>query len=163
MPGDLIAVHIVSAVLHAYTVVWLLELGPRRARLRAPARRGRPDRAQRRAVPRERPAGAVTAVTARRERVPGEAGLVLRDGAALLPARGRVDLWLELDEPVTVLRPASEPVHVRRLAIASDEPAELARMLLEPAPRPQPEPAHMLGALPAGFAADALREALQPA
>jgi uncharacterized membrane protein YfcA len=53
--------------------------------------------------------------------VGGEAGLVLRDGAALLPARGRVDVWLELDRPVMVRRPLSDPVAVCRIAPASDE------------------------------------------
>jgi hypothetical protein len=77
---------------------------------------------------------AVAAVEVRRRRVGDEAALV-RDGeAVLLPARHRVDLWLELTEPVTVTRPLGEPVVTRRLAIAADEPERLAAVLLGDAP-----------------------------
>jgi hypothetical protein len=76
------------------------------------------------------PLEAVHAVEARRRRVGDEAALVLDADAVLLPARHRVDLWLDLTAPVTVERPIGEPVVTRRLAIAADEPERLAAALL---------------------------------
>jgi hypothetical protein len=48
----------------------------------------------------------------------------------LLPARNRVDLWLDLSEPVTVGRPFGKPLVTQRLAVASDEPERLVEQLL---------------------------------
>jgi hypothetical protein len=80
------------------------------------------------------PLDAVVEAVVRRRRVGDEAALVVDDGAVLLPARRRVDLWLELAEPVTVARPLGEPVTTRRLAIAADEPERLATALANDAP-----------------------------
>ena len=118
--------------LHAYTLLWLWAymLGPHAY----PHRPGvlRSGALYRVAVP----PGAVLRATPRRERVPGEHGLVERDGCVLLPSRGRVDLWLEFARPVRVQRPLSEPLVTTRLAVAADDPDGLAAALLSP---PQPE------------------------
>jgi hypothetical protein len=166
MPSGWIAAHVISALLHGYMLIWLIGWGlgsrayPHRLRRGTlTARNGPFHRAD---VPLE----AVTCVTARRERVGGEAGLVLRDdGTALVPARGRVDVWLELDRPVTVRRPLSGPVAVRRIALASDDPEALVRLVL--AREDEPEPATRRGRLAAWLGAadagDLLHDALQPA
>ena len=116
--------HVAAAALHAYGMVWLLAwgLGSRvyRHRLAGRALLLR-NRAFYRAVV---PVEAIAAIELRRERT-GERELVLRDGAALLGARGRVDLWLELTTPVPVLRPLGEPVPVTRIAVAVDDPAAM--------------------------------------
>jgi hypothetical protein len=78
------------------------------------------------------PLGAVRSVEARRRRVGERAVLV--DGVVALPARHRVDLWLELAEPVTISRPLAAPVRARRRAIAADEPALLVAALRAPRP-----------------------------
>jgi hypothetical protein len=77
--------------------------------------------------------GAVVSTVRRRERVGASAGgLVERDDAVLLPVRGRVDLWLELAEPVPVHRPFGPVLWTRRLAIASDDPGALQAALAAP-------------------------------
>ena len=53
------------------------------------------------------------------------APFVLEGDTALLPARRRVDLWIDLTEPVTVTRPLGEPVQVRRIGLAADDPVAL--------------------------------------
>ena len=120
----------VFTAVHAYALVWLwgYALGPhafphriggRSAVLRAGA------------LYRARiPLAAVAGATARTVRLAGDGGLVERDGAVLLPARGRVDVWLDLAEPVAVQRPLGDAVFTRRLAIASDAPEDLVERLL---------------------------------
>jgi hypothetical protein len=148
--------------LHAYALVWLWgfflgsrayphRVGPRTAVLRdGPLYRV------------QLPLAAVTGVTARTERLPEGGGLTERDGAVLLGARGRVDVWLELAEPVKVQRPLHEPLTTRRLAVASDDPEALAGRLLSrfPARAPHSEPS--LGLLAALDLAGLGRDALQP-
>ena len=60
--------------------------------------------------------------------------LILGGGAVLLASRRRVDVLLELSEPVRIQRPFQEPIETRTLAVASDDPDGLIRMLLAPAP-----------------------------
>lgn len=119
---------------HAYMLVWLwgFALGPR-----AYPHRVGPRTAVLRAGPMYRvlvPRSAVLTATNRRKRVYGQRGLVAGDEAVLLPVRGRVDVWLELSEPVRVQRPLHEPLHTRRLAIASDDPKGMIELLLALAP-----------------------------
>jgi hypothetical protein len=121
-----IAAWILTA-LHAYALLWLwgFFLGPR-----AYPHRVGTTTAVLRDGPMYRvrlPLSAVTAVTARTERV-GNA-LTERDGAVLLGARGRVDVWLELAEPVKVQRPCHEPLTTNHLAVASDDPDALVEHL----------------------------------
>lgn len=76
--------------------------------------------------------------------------VVQRDEGVLLAARGRVDVWLELTEPVAVQRPMHEPLYTTRLAVASDDPDRLVGLLLghEPAAEPvRRSRARLLGAL----------------
>lgn len=124
----------VLTALHGYMLVWLwgFALGPRAY----PHRIG-PRGAVLRAGPMYRalvPRAAIASATARRERVPGNGGLVQRDDAVLLPVRGRVDVVLELRAPVRVQRPLHEPLVTTRIAIASDDPEALVARLLAPAP-----------------------------
>lgn len=116
--------------LHAYALLWIwgFALGPNAFPHRVGARTavlrcGALYRAQ-------VPLHAIESATARRERVSEAAE---RDGAMLLPARGRVDVWLELSQSVRVQRPMREPVFVTALAVASDDPAALVDRLLRPA------------------------------
>lgn len=120
--------------LHAYMLIWLwgFALGP----CSFPHRVG-PRTAVMRAGPMYRvvvPRSAIVGATASRERVPGQRGLVKRGDVVLLPVRGRVDVWLELSDPVRVQRPLHEPLHTRRLGVASDDPDRLIEQLLAPAP-----------------------------
>jgi hypothetical protein len=148
--------------LHAYALLWLwgFFLGPRAYPHRVGARtavlRDGPMYRVRLALP------AVTGVTARTERVRDSNALTQRDGAVLLGARGRVDVWLELAEPVKVQRPLHEPLTTRRLAVASDDPGALVERLLarSSARAPRSEPG--LGLLPALDLAGLGRDALQP-
>jgi hypothetical protein len=163
VPPGWLGVHVVSAVAHAYALVWLLGWGfgsrayPHRvARGRLTARGGTLYRAH-------VPLDAIARVTPRRERVGGEAGLVLRNGVALLPVRGRVDVWLELDRTVLVQRPLADPVAVHGLALASDAPEDLGAVLLHgtaPAGRARGDVPDAFGGLDL---ADVLDHALQPA
>jgi len=120
--------------IHAYMLVWLwgFALGPRafphRVGMRTAVLRAGP--MYRVCIPRR----TITAATARPERVPGERGLVERDDVVLLPVRGRIDVWLDLAEPVHVQRPLHEPLETRRLAVASDDPKRLIEQLLAPLP-----------------------------
>jgi len=153
LPHDWLWAHLAAAVLHAYGMVWLLAwgLGSRAYRHRLAGSelllRNRPF--YRATVP----VSAIADIELRRERT-GERELVLRDGAALLGARGRVDLWLELSTPVPVLRPLGEPVPVTRIAVAVDDPAamraaiEAARTGLELADVASPRRAAPLLVLP---------------
>jgi hypothetical protein len=120
----------ILTALHAYALLWLwgFFLGPRAY----PHRIG-PRTAVLRDGPMYRvalPLSAVTSVAARTERVRDANALTERDGAVLLGARGRVDVWLELAEPVKVQRPLHEPLVTRRLAVASDDPDALVERLL---------------------------------
>jgi hypothetical protein len=109
------------------------------------------------------PLSAITGVTARTERVPPEgSGLTERDGAVLLGARGRVDVWLELAEPVKVQRPWHEPLATRRLAVASDDPHALVERLLSGSPARAPYSELNLGILATLDLAGLGRDALQP-
>jgi len=116
---------VAAAVLHAYALVWLVGwlLGPRAYRHRVGrgvllVRNGPLYRAR---IPLE----AIATITPCRASVRGEASLVVGDGEARLPARRRIDAWIELHEPIAVQRPLGEPVRVRRLAIAVDDPTAL--------------------------------------
>jgi hypothetical protein len=115
--------------LHAYALLWIwgFALGPNAYPHRIGARAAvlRSGALYRVQVP----LCAIATATARRERV-GEA--TERDGAMLLPARGRVDVWLELTEPVRVQRPMRDALFVHRIAVASDEPDALVDRLLCP-------------------------------
>ncbi len=53
-------------------------------------------------------------------------GLVRHGEAALLPSRGRVDVRLRLAEPVCVERPLGDPIPVRELWVAVDDPGGFA-------------------------------------
>jgi hypothetical protein len=158
-----IAAWILTA-LHAYALLWLwgFFLGPR-----AYPHRVGPRTAVLRDGPMYRvqlPLSAVTGATARMERV-GTA-LTERDGAVLLAARGRVDVWLELAEPVEVQRPLQEPLITNRLAVASDDPDTLVERLLAASPARAPRSAGGIGGglgLLAGLDLAGLgRDALQP-
>lgn len=116
--------------LHAYALLWLwgFALGPHAYPHRVGART-----AVLRNGPMHRvqvPLGTVTSVEARAKRVGDAGALAERDGAVLLPARGRVEVWLELAEPVRVQRPLHEPLTAGRLAVASDDPDRLVERLL---------------------------------
>jgi hypothetical protein len=163
VPAGWIAVHVVSAVLHAYALVWLFGW--------ALGSRAYPHRVRRGALTARNgalhvarvPLASVTGATARRERVAGEAGLVVRDGAALLPARGRVDVWLELAAPVAVRRPLGEPIFVTRLAVASDDPAGLVTLALDPSAGRVAERPGALGVVAGLDLCDLAHHALHPA
>jgi hypothetical protein len=120
--------------LHVYMLVWLwgFALGPlcypHRVGARTAVLRG--GTMYRVSVRRSR----IVSATERRERVPGERGLVQRDDAVLLPVRGRVEVWLEFSEPVRVQRPLHEPLYTSRLAVASDNPDRLIEKLLAAVP-----------------------------
>jgi len=120
----------ILTALHAYTLLWLwgFFLGPHAYPHRVGART-----AVLRNGPMYRvqlPLSAVASVAARTERV-SDSALAERDGAVLLPARGRVDVWLELAEPIKVQRPLHEPLATRHLAVASDDPDGLVERLLD--------------------------------
>jgi hypothetical protein len=150
--------------LHAYSLLWLWAffLGPRAYPHRIGARTVvlRDGPLYRVALP----LAAITGVSARTARV-GDA-LTERDGAVLLGVRGRVDVWLELAEPVKVQRPWQEPLTTNRLAVASDDPDALVERLLAMAPAPVPRRAGGVEAglgLLAGLDLAGLgRDALQP-
>jgi hypothetical protein len=135
LPHGWLWAHLAVAAGHAYALLWLFAwaAGPRVRPHRVAGgwlivRAGVLYEAR---VPLE----AVEAVEVRRRRVGGDEAALVRDGeAVLLPARHRVDLWLELTQPVIVARPLGEPVVTRRLAIAADEPERLAAVLLGDAP-----------------------------
>ncbi len=63
------------------------------------------------------------------EKVEPRPGSLLRDREALLPARGRVDLRLELKTPVELERPLGEPVSVSAISVAVDDPRALLAQL----------------------------------
>jgi hypothetical protein len=153
--------------LHAYMLLWLwgYALGPRAFPHRIGART-----AVLRNGPMYRvcvPMSAIVAADARTERIGDKRGLTERDGVVLLPARGRVDVWLQLAEPVRIQRPLHEPVHTRRLAVASDDPERLAERLLAPSAaahgRRRAGLGLGLGLLGALEAAGVVRDAAQPA
>lgn len=156
----------ILTALHAYALLWLwgFFLGPRAYPHRIGART-----AVLRAGPMYRvalPLPAVASATARTERVRGANALTERDGAVLLAARGRVDVWLELAEPVKVQRPLHEPLLTRRLAVASDDPQALVERLLArssaPAARGATGIEGSLGLLAGLDLAGLGRDALQP-
>ncbi len=150
----------VQTGLHAYSLVWLwgFALGARAFPHRVGARGG----SVLRNGPLYRvrvPPGVIAAATARTERVSRRCAE--REGAVLLAARDRVDVWLELSEPVFVQRPWREPVMTTRLAVASDDPDRLVERLLAPAERRR-EGARPV-ALPLLDVAGIMRDAAQPA
>ena len=178
LAAEAVAVHLLAGggwiawgltAIHVYGLIWLwgVALGPRAY----PHRVGRDD-AVLRGGPLHRvrvPRSAVAGASARRERAGSDVqGLVERDGAVLLPVRGRVDVWLQLSEPVEVQRPLREPLLTRHLAVASDDPDGLVRHLLAPAVEAaRRENAHALD-MTLGLAAvldigGAVRDAVQPA
>jgi hypothetical protein len=136
---EAVAIHLLASggivawiltALHAYALVWLwgFFLGPRAYPHRIGART-----AVLRAGPLYRvalPLSAIASIAARTERVRDGGALTERDGAVLLRARGRVDVWLELTEPVKVQRPFHEPLVTHRVAVASDDPDALVERLL---------------------------------
>jgi hypothetical protein len=141
LPRGWIWVHLALAVVHLYCLLWLFawaagsRLCPHRVAAGSLLVRG--------GVLYESrvPLVAVVSAEIRRRRVTDEAGLVVDDGAVLLPARRRVDIWLEFAEPVTVARPLGEPVSTRRLAFAADDPERLAALLARGAGSPAAAPA----------------------
>lgn len=148
---------------HAYSLLWLwgYALGPR-----AFPHRIASGRAVLRSGPMYRvsvPLDAIIAVRAATERV-GEGAMHERDGAVLLAARGRVDVWLQVAEPVAVQRPMRESLATTCLAIASDDPDRLVALLRgheEPVAEPaRRQGARLLGALDG---AALVRDAAQPA
>ncbi|MGI8902251.1 MAG: hypothetical protein ACR2IP_00975 [Solirubrobacteraceae bacterium] len=158
----------VSTALHAYMLIWMwsFALGPRCYPHRIGART-----AVLRAGPMYRvlvPRSAILSATEHRERLTGRHGLLERDGdAVMLPVRGRVEVWLELSEPVRVQRPLHEPLYACRLAVASDDPQALIEQLLAPVPRARPtRDLHAvdagLGLLAAFDLAGLARDAAQP-
>lgn len=74
----------------------------------------------------------------RRERAGGRGGLLLDDDGARIVARGRTDLVLTLHRPVLIERPLGDPVAVRRLAVAVDDPAGLVEAIASPPPPQSP-------------------------
>jgi hypothetical protein len=121
LPHGWLYVQLGLAAAHAYAVLWLLAwgLGPRAwphalAGGRLIVRGGPLYRA-------EVPLAHVASVSAARRRVSGDSGLVVDGDRAALPARGRVDVRVELSEPVRVQRPLAEPVEVWCLELASDD------------------------------------------
>jgi hypothetical protein len=153
--------------MHAYMLIWLwgFALGA----LSYPHRVG-PQAAVLRAGPMYRvrvPRSAIVSAREHRERMPTGRGLVQRDGAVLLPVRGRVEVWLELSESVRVQRPLHEPLDTRTLAVASDDPVRLIEQLL--APVGEARATHDEYAIDAGFGllaafdvASLARDAAQP-
>lgn len=141
LPAGWFWAHVAAAALHAYLLVWLFAL--------AAGPRVRPHRLEgahlvvRSGVLHEArvPLSAVTGVEARRLRVGDRATLVVDGDAAMLPSRRRVDLWLELAPHVRVTRPVGEPVFVRRLGIAADDPQRLAACLRADRPSAAARPA----------------------
>lgn len=150
-----------STAVHLYALAWLwgVALGPV-----AYPHRVVGDRLVLRSGPLYRvvvPRGLVTRVETRTERIGGEGSLHERDGAVLLSARGRVDVWLDLAEPVLVQRPLQDPLAARRLAVASDDPAALVASICRPPPPPESGVAgSALAALLGGAAV--VHEATQP-
>jgi hypothetical protein len=131
LPGHWFWVHVAVAVLHVYGLVWLfaLAVGPRH-RVTGDHLLVRSGVLHCARIP----VGAIRSVEVRRQKMPERGTLVVEGEAVMLPVRRRVDLWLELDEEVLVSRPVGEPVAVRRLGVAADDPEALAAALLvEPA------------------------------
>ena len=152
--------------LHAYMLIWLwgFALGPHCF----PHRVG-PRTAVLRSGPMYRvlvPRSSVVSAAGHRERVPGERGLIQRDGAILLPVRGRIDVVVELSASVRVQRPLHEPLHTRRLGVASDDPDRLIEQLLAPVPAARTHDVHVvdagLGLLAALDVAGLARDVTQP-
>lgn len=119
----------VLTALHAYALLWLwgFALGARAYPHRVGA-----TSAVLRDGPMYRvrvPLGTIAGAVACTERVRGDRLLSERDGAVLLAARGRVDVWLELTEPVKVQRPLHEALSTCRLAVPSDDPEQLVACL----------------------------------
>lgn len=131
LPASWLWVHAAAAAAHLYALAWVFAwaLGPRL----------RPHRLEggdllvhggllyAASVPRS----AIRRVEIARRRLPEHTPFLLEGETALLPARRRVDLWLELAEPVAVSRPLGEPVAVRRLGLAADDPHALAAALAQ--------------------------------
>lgn len=74
------------------------------------------------------PQDAIAKANAHRERVVRD-GLLPRDGTVLLASRRRVDVLIELSEPVRIQRPFHEPLTTRMLAVAGDDPDDLIARL----------------------------------
>ena len=140
LPAGWLWVHLAWAASHLYMLAWVFAwaLGPRL----------RPHRLAdgelivnggllyRACVPLRNVSGTEVA----RRRLPEHTPFLLEDDTALLPARRRVDLWIDLTEPVTVTRPLGEPVQVRRIGLAADDPGALASALRSPPLLAPPQP-----------------------
>lgn len=132
LPQDWLLVQLALAVLHVYGLLWLFAWGA--GPCLHPHRLTNEFLLVRSGVLSEArvPLNVVRSVELRRRSVGERAWYSVVDGAVMVPARRRVDLWLELAEPVTVTRPLAAPVQARRLAIAADEPGRLAAAMLAP-------------------------------
>jgi hypothetical protein len=121
LPHGWLVAQVVNGAVHLYAAAWLVGIGlGRRAwphAVRGGAlvvRNGALYRAQ-------IPLGAIVSAEPARERI-AEGGFHVRDDEALFPARRRVDVRIELAEPVRVARPLSDPVWATSIAVASDDP-----------------------------------------
>lgn len=132
LPAGWLWVHLAWAVMHLYMLAWVFAwaLGPRL----------RPHRLEGGALLAHGgllygalvPLHAISGIEVARRRLPEHTPFVLEGVTALLPARRRVDLWLDLSEPIVVTRPLGEPVRVRRLGLAADDPNALCAALRSP-------------------------------
>lgn len=77
------------------------------------------------------PLEAIAAVDVAPRRPAKRTELLLTDGTAAFVVDGRVDVRLRLARPVTIERPLGDPVDVRQLELAADQPAALAHALRE--------------------------------
>ena len=71
----------------------------------------------------------IASVERRRERVARGYRVLVRGEKAFLIADGRVDVHVELTEPVELWRPLAGPTLVRAVAVAADEPDALVRAI----------------------------------
>jgi hypothetical protein len=129
LPPSWTVAHVASAALHAYALLWLWgwALGPRAwpHAVRGATLVVRGGALHRLCVPLD----AIRLVTVERRTHRGD-GQVRVDGTtALLPARNRTDVVLELNAPVRFERPLAEPATVTRVELASDDPEAFAREL----------------------------------
>lgn len=153
----------VATALHVYAGIWLwgFALGarayPHRVGARSAVLRNGP--LYRARVPLQ----AIEGAQARTLRISDGSLLIERDGAVLLPSRGRVDVWLELAQPVRVQRPLHEPLVTRRIAVASDEPERLVERLLAPGESRAQDREAALGAFAFLELAGLVRDAGHPA
>jgi hypothetical protein len=129
LPEGWVVVRVASAVLHAYALLWLWgwALGPRAW---PHAVHGGTLVVRAGALHRVRiPLGAVRLVTVEGRAQRGDRQVRVDGTTALLPARNRTDLVLELNTPVRFERPLAEPAAVTRVELASDDAESFAREL----------------------------------